>query len=275
VQAYIDGIPPGHRPLFDRIHRLILQAQPGAEVTLSYKIPAYKAGKQRPDVGRVAAVLAKRGGRTVDSPLPAQPHQELAGAAPGKSSPPAAACAGPVGSGRFGKDLVQHTAELLRQRHEPAVITGELDHPSRKISGTRLHGAEAVLCAHDPVKARMRAVSSKACGGLPETRALRGRLKVHGALSSGDLNELEVRAGRDGLVTRGVHIARLGGQVVPHLLPGGDEPLGFLTGNLERVDQYQRLSYGFPPIPCSIHGYYRHPTTCTQDISSRPCWSPG
>ena len=35
VQAYIDGIPPGHRPLFDRIHRLILQAQPGAEVTLS------------------------------------------------------------------------------------------------------------------------------------------------------------------------------------------------------------------------------------------------
>jgi hypothetical protein len=47
VQAYIDGIPPGHRPLFDRLHRLILQAQPGAQVALSYKMPVYKAGKHR------------------------------------------------------------------------------------------------------------------------------------------------------------------------------------------------------------------------------------
>ena len=37
VQAYIDGIPPGHRPLFERLHRLILTAHPGAQVTLSYK----------------------------------------------------------------------------------------------------------------------------------------------------------------------------------------------------------------------------------------------
>ena len=51
VQDYIDGIPPGHRPLFDRIHRLILQACPGAEVTFSYKMPAYKAGHRRLYVG--------------------------------------------------------------------------------------------------------------------------------------------------------------------------------------------------------------------------------
>ena len=51
VQAYIDGIPPGHRPLFERLHRLILTAHPGPQVTLSYKMPAYKAGNRRLYVG--------------------------------------------------------------------------------------------------------------------------------------------------------------------------------------------------------------------------------
>ena len=51
VQAYIDAIPPGHRPLFDRLHRLFLAAHPGAEVILSYKMPAYQAGKRRIFVG--------------------------------------------------------------------------------------------------------------------------------------------------------------------------------------------------------------------------------
>ena len=51
VQAYIDAIPPGHRPLFDRLHRLIFTAHPGAKVTLSYKMPAYQAGNRRIYVG--------------------------------------------------------------------------------------------------------------------------------------------------------------------------------------------------------------------------------
>jgi hypothetical protein len=51
VQAYIDAIAPGHRPLFDRLHQLILQANPGAEVILAYKMPAYRAGKRRLYVG--------------------------------------------------------------------------------------------------------------------------------------------------------------------------------------------------------------------------------
>ena len=42
VQKYIDAITPEHRPLFDRLHRLILEAQPGATVVLSYQIPTYK-----------------------------------------------------------------------------------------------------------------------------------------------------------------------------------------------------------------------------------------
>lgn len=47
VQGYIDGIPPGHRPLFDRLHRLILAAHPGVQMTLSYQMPAYQAGERR------------------------------------------------------------------------------------------------------------------------------------------------------------------------------------------------------------------------------------
>jgi uncharacterized protein YdhG (YjbR/CyaY superfamily) len=51
VQDYIEAIAPGHRALFSRLHRLILHACPGAQVTLSYKMPAYQAGKRRLYVG--------------------------------------------------------------------------------------------------------------------------------------------------------------------------------------------------------------------------------
>jgi len=51
VQSYIDGIDPAHRPLFDRIHRLILVAHPDAAVVLSYQIPTYKVGRRRLYVG--------------------------------------------------------------------------------------------------------------------------------------------------------------------------------------------------------------------------------
>ena len=49
--AYIDGISPEHRPLFDRLHRLVLGAYPEVQVVLSYKIPTYKVGKNRLFVG--------------------------------------------------------------------------------------------------------------------------------------------------------------------------------------------------------------------------------
>jgi uncharacterized protein YdhG (YjbR/CyaY superfamily) len=51
VRGYIDAIPAGHRPLFDRLHQLILAAYPGAVVVLSYKMPAYKVGSCRLYVG--------------------------------------------------------------------------------------------------------------------------------------------------------------------------------------------------------------------------------
>lgn len=51
VQDYIDGIAPEHRPLFDRLHRLILAVHPDATVVLSYKIPTYEVGNRRLYVG--------------------------------------------------------------------------------------------------------------------------------------------------------------------------------------------------------------------------------
>jgi uncharacterized protein YdhG (YjbR/CyaY superfamily) len=47
VRHYIDAIAPGHRPLFDRLHRLVLEAHPDATVVLSYQIPTYKVGRHR------------------------------------------------------------------------------------------------------------------------------------------------------------------------------------------------------------------------------------
>jgi uncharacterized protein YdhG (YjbR/CyaY superfamily) len=51
VQGYIDAIAPEHRPLFDRLHLLILHECPGAAVVLSYQIPTYKAGRRRLHLG--------------------------------------------------------------------------------------------------------------------------------------------------------------------------------------------------------------------------------
>jgi uncharacterized protein YdhG (YjbR/CyaY superfamily) len=51
VREYIDAIAPAHRPLFDRLHRLVLEAHPDAQVVLSYQIPTYKVGRRRLFVG--------------------------------------------------------------------------------------------------------------------------------------------------------------------------------------------------------------------------------
>ncbi len=51
VQGYIESIAPERRPLFERLHRLILDAHPDATVALSYRIPTYTLGDRRLYVG--------------------------------------------------------------------------------------------------------------------------------------------------------------------------------------------------------------------------------
>ena len=47
ARRYIDSIPAEHRPLFDRLHQLIVTAYPDAVVSFSYKMPTYRAGGRR------------------------------------------------------------------------------------------------------------------------------------------------------------------------------------------------------------------------------------
>jgi uncharacterized protein YdhG (YjbR/CyaY superfamily) len=47
VRDYVEAIDPRHRPLFDRLHRLVLEAHPDAAVVLSYQIPTYRVGRNR------------------------------------------------------------------------------------------------------------------------------------------------------------------------------------------------------------------------------------
>jgi uncharacterized protein YdhG (YjbR/CyaY superfamily) len=41
VHDYIAAIPADHRPVFDRLHQLILDTLDDARVTISYRMPAY------------------------------------------------------------------------------------------------------------------------------------------------------------------------------------------------------------------------------------------
>ena len=56
TQAYIDGIAPQNRPLFDRLHGLILGTYPDAAVGLSYGMPAYTAATSQPAEASRAAL---------------------------------------------------------------------------------------------------------------------------------------------------------------------------------------------------------------------------
>jgi hypothetical protein len=51
VEAYIEWIAPEHRALFDRLHGIILEMHPDAEVALSYGMPAYRVGERRLNLG--------------------------------------------------------------------------------------------------------------------------------------------------------------------------------------------------------------------------------
>ncbi len=51
AEEYINAIPSERRPLFDRMHRLIVESHPDARVVISYNMPTYKVGDRRLYVG--------------------------------------------------------------------------------------------------------------------------------------------------------------------------------------------------------------------------------
>jgi uncharacterized protein YdhG (YjbR/CyaY superfamily) len=69
VEAYISAIPAEHRPVFDRLHNLVLDTLPDARVVISYNMPAYIAAG-----GRVSLSSGKAGvslATTVPEPIAA------------------------------------------------------------------------------------------------------------------------------------------------------------------------------------------------------------
>lgn len=78
AQAYIDGIDPEHRPLFDRLHRLITGAHPEATVHISYQILAYVAGRRRLYVGAWQHGLSMYGWQMGDAAGFLERHPEMA-----------------------------------------------------------------------------------------------------------------------------------------------------------------------------------------------------
>jgi hypothetical protein len=51
VAAYIAALSPAQRPLFDRLHAIVLAEHPDAEVLLSYGMPGYRVGRHRLNLG--------------------------------------------------------------------------------------------------------------------------------------------------------------------------------------------------------------------------------
>ena len=51
VLAYIDGIAPDTRALFDRVHRLIVGEFADVEVGISHQMPVYRRGGRSMNVG--------------------------------------------------------------------------------------------------------------------------------------------------------------------------------------------------------------------------------
>jgi hypothetical protein len=47
VRGYRDEIASEYRPVFDRLHRLIVTTCPDAEMVLSYAMPIYRIGRRR------------------------------------------------------------------------------------------------------------------------------------------------------------------------------------------------------------------------------------
>jgi Domain of unknown function (DU1801) len=51
VRHYRDEMDGEYRPVFDRLHRLILASCPEAELMLSYGMPTYRVGRRRLNIG--------------------------------------------------------------------------------------------------------------------------------------------------------------------------------------------------------------------------------
>ena len=85
VRDYIDAIGPEQRPLFDRLHRIVLAVHPKADVALSYGMPAYRVGARRLNIGVWRHGVSVYGWRSGTATVASSPATPSCGAARGRS----------------------------------------------------------------------------------------------------------------------------------------------------------------------------------------------
>jgi Domain of unknown function (DU1801) len=78
VAAYIEQIPLDRRALFERLHRIVLEQHPDAEVALAYGMPAYRLGTRRLNIGVWAHGVSVYGWRRDNDGGFLERHPELA-----------------------------------------------------------------------------------------------------------------------------------------------------------------------------------------------------
>ena len=77
AREYIDGIDPANRPLFDRLHGLILGEFPDAEVGIAYQMPVYRVGDRSLNVGAWKHGVSIYGWRAPEGSTLLERHPEL------------------------------------------------------------------------------------------------------------------------------------------------------------------------------------------------------
>lgn len=77
AEAYIDGLAPEPRALFDRVHRLVGEEVPSATVTVAYEMPTYVAGDHQLHVGAWSHGLSLYGWREEDATSVLARHPRL------------------------------------------------------------------------------------------------------------------------------------------------------------------------------------------------------
>lgn len=76
-QAYIDSIDPEFRPLFERLHGIVVAAHPEATLALAYDMPTYRIAKRRLNLGVWKHGVSVYGWRRDNDGEFAKKHPEL------------------------------------------------------------------------------------------------------------------------------------------------------------------------------------------------------
>ena len=77
ISEYIAAAPPKHRALFERLHEIVVATHPEAKEDFAYKMPTYRVGKRRLNIGVWQHGISVYGWRRDNDGGFAERHPEL------------------------------------------------------------------------------------------------------------------------------------------------------------------------------------------------------